>query len=128
MLAREGRGPDHRGEQPGPCAPFRWISGNCLRLRPLVPRIGAVRRGERRAHAGGYRPRCRAGGADAVLVGETLMRSPGQEGGAGRAAGGRHEAQVKICGLTRPEDTEAVKRGRGPTTSALYLPRAAAGR
>ena len=50
-------------------------TGNCLRLRPLVPRsvLFVAESGVRTA---ADIDRLRAGGVDAVLVGETLMRAP----------------------------------------------------
>lgn len=89
---------------------FQVDTGNCLRLRPLVPRsvLFVAESGVRTA---ADIDRLRAGGVDAVLVGETLMRAPAQEGGAGRAEGDAMSL-VKICGLTRPEDiAEANEAG-----------------
>ena len=54
---------------------FQVDTGNCLRLRPLVPRsvLFVAESGVRTA---ADIDRLRAGGVDAVLVGETLMRAP----------------------------------------------------
>lgn len=54
---------------------FQVDAGNCLRLRPLVPRsvLFVAESGVRTA---ADIDRLRAGGVDAVLVGETLMRAP----------------------------------------------------
>ena len=50
-------------------------------------------------------------GADAVLVGEALMRA-GQGGHALRPAGGGPMTRIKICGLTRPEDVRYVNTAK----------------
>lgn len=93
---------------------FEVDLNTCLRLRDRVPvSIPFV------AESGIRTPedieQLRGAGVNAVLIGETLMRSPGQKGGSGYPAGRKQPMKhtaVKICGLTRPEDAEAVNAVR----------------
>ncbi len=45
---------------------------------------------------------------DAVLIGETLMRSPDKKAMLEQLRGGPAPTRVKVCGLMRPEDAQAV--------------------
>ncbi len=73
-LRRRGGREDHRRQQPQSERFFRRLF-NAARLRDRIPAGGGLRGRVRRAeHAG--RRRARSIGADAVLIGETLMRAP----------------------------------------------------
>ena len=68
----------------------------------------------------------RRNGTDAVLIGETLMRSLGQTIlDAARPVNHGTGTKVKICGLSREQDIEAANQAK-PDYMASSLPKAAA--
>ena len=94
---------------------FEVDFGRSARLRPLVgpERVFVSESGvETRADVG----RLEEAGVDAVLVGETLMRAADRRAALAelrgpRAHGPAHEpTRVKLCGISRDEDVDAVLR------------------
>ena len=80
--------------------------GNAARLREGAP-DGTIFVAESGVSAPADAAALRKTGADAVLVGEYLMRAADQETGARCPAGGG-KMKLKFCGLTRKEDIEAA--------------------
>ena len=88
-----------------------------LRLRARVPhgRIVVAESGIRTADDV---ERLRAGGVDAILVGEALMRAPDPGLALQQLLAAPMKFTVKICGVTRPEDA-AFAAEQGATAIGL---------
>jgi len=104
------------------------------RLRPLVP-VDRVFVAESGVASVADAARARAWGADAVLVGEALMRAadPGAftyalanapGGGSARAFAGASQPFVKICGLATPEQAQTVAQAGGDAIGLNFWPQA----
>ena len=88
---------------------------NSVRLRSLIPE-GTVYVSESGIRSAQDIQILRENRVDAVLIGETLMRSPQKREALEELNGGKlgvsRQTKIKICGLSRPEDIAAVNEAK----------------